>query len=120
MSLWGDDLVSAAIARTGKQIPHREVAAYPAAATLTYKGYIPNNHVATIHFRTDDGFELGTVVHEVTHAAIVVYSMDATSKGDKANKHLTPGNELLPHLIDELFIKVLVKLGDRGLDMVRQ
>jgi hypothetical protein len=111
--------------RTKKQMPHRDWSDETIAFTLSNKNYILNDMMAQLHFRTDIPLTYDTVVHEVTHAAISMYYMDFIhdedqlgKKPQKARKHMSLNNEVLPRLTGELTSDILKKLKKKGIEVV--
>jgi hypothetical protein len=69
--------------------------------------------VGTILYHRGD-LDIGTVVHEVVHAAMFIYSLDLVGEHSRALAHISVTNETIAYLIDDLIGQMAERLLDHG------
>jgi len=69
--------------------------------------------VGTILYHRGD-LDIGTVVHEVVHAAMFIYSLDLVGEHSRALAHMTVTNETIAYLIDDLMGQMAERLLEHG------
>lgn len=87
------------------------------AAFISAGGFVTNKapkNLGTIYY-SKDHLDIGTVVHEVVHAASFIYQCDILGVHSRAMAHLNSTNETLAYLIDRMMAAVAEELFSRGL-----
>lgn len=70
--------------------------------------------MGTIRYSRDH-LDIGTIVHEVVHAAMFLYECDMLGDHSRARAHMTMKNERIAYLIDELMAQIADQLLSHGL-----
>lgn len=55
------------------------------------------------------------VIHEASHAALHIYSLDMVAAGDSAEQHINPGNENFCYLMGRIARLIIKGLYEKGI-----
>lgn len=70
--------------------------------------------LGTVYYCTDF-LDIGTVVHEIVHAAMFIYFVDVVGTYSRAIAHMNAANEMIAYLIDGLMSQLAHHLLANGL-----
>jgi hypothetical protein len=62
-----------------------------------------------------DFLDTHTIAHESVHAACAIYHADILGPYSRATRHLTPDNEILAYLVDDLVEQIMAWAFEAGL-----
>jgi len=88
-----------------------------AGAFVNEAGFMSNEapeFLGTIYLN-EEHLDINTIVHEVTHAAMFLYSCDVVGIYARATAHMTMMNEPFAYLMGDLMEQMAAKIMDAGL-----